>query len=102
MENTTLKEKEYAKALKEVFVILKNTEEEVLKFIPQSFIELIEENMDKEYAVNFEELTEEKMKNETKAIIALISRDFLKIKTENQNDDTINKTVEYEQLLKNL
>ncbi len=65
----------YPKAYKEVYVILKYTSEEDLKLIPEEFINMLEENMDKGYkfeldsSISFEN---QKLLTETKSIFAYI------------------------------
>lgn len=76
---------EYSKALFEVYVVLKNTKEEVKNKIPKKFINFIEENMDKNYRFKLKEnvgLEKQDLMHETKQILALIYRDYIVTKEE--------------------
>lgn len=69
---------EYAKAFTEVYEIFKLMPEELLNKIPKKFIEMIEEERDKEYHPNIKEPIEnEILQDETVVILSLIYRDFL-------------------------
>lgn len=65
----------YPKAYKEVYVILKNTGKEDLKLIPEEFINMLEENMDKDYEFEYDtsvSFENQKLLTETKLIFAYI------------------------------
>lgn len=73
-------ENNYSKALKEVHEVLNNSEEEIITKIPNKFYEFIKDNMDKEYIASidfFNPNWENTVYDETKAILALIYRDYL-------------------------
>lgn len=80
-----VKVENYAKAYKEVYEILKNTDKEDFKLIPEEFIKMLEENMDNtyefemDYSVSFEK---QKLLTETKSIFAYIFLNYWG--TENQ------------------
>ena len=70
-----LKEENYAKAYKEVFEILKYVSKEDLEKIPNTFMQMLQKKMDKNYdfALNLnKEFEEQEMLRETKAILAYI------------------------------
>lgn len=74
-----MKEK-YRQALSEVYIILKNTDEEIRNKIPDKFIEFIKNNMDNNHKFEIElgkELVEQNLMLETKQILALIYRDYI-------------------------
>lgn len=69
---------EYKQAFTEVYEIFKLMPKELLSRIPNKFIEMIEEERDKEYYPKIQEPIEnQKLKNETIIILGLIYRDFL-------------------------
>lgn len=72
-------ENKYSKALKEVYYILKISSQEEIEKIPEEIIELIKENMDKDYEpkIDFEENFEKSVLEETLVILALLYRDYL-------------------------
>lgn len=73
-------DKNYYKAFAEVIEILAHVEEEIIEKISKNFISFLLENMDKEYIVEIDfsnENWEETILEETKAIIALIYRDYI-------------------------
>ena len=70
-----LKEENYAKAYKEVFEILKYVNKEDLEKIPNTFMQMLQKKMDKNYdfALKLDkEFEEQEILRETKAIIAYI------------------------------
>lgn len=72
--------KEYKEALSEVNIVLENTEDEIVKKIPNNFIKFIKENQDKNYKIELEygkSLIEQNLKKETREILALIYRDYI-------------------------
>lgn len=77
-------EEKYAKAFKEVYIILNNSLKEEYDKIPKTFIELIEKNMDLDYnpGIQFNENFEGSVLEETLIILALIYRDYLISKEE--------------------
>ncbi len=77
----------YSKALKEVFVILNNSEKMIKESIPENFNNFISKNMDKEYTpkINFNDLHwEDTILEETQQILAVIYRDYLVSKEERE------------------
>ena len=69
----------YKKAFKEVYEILKYVPDEDKKKIPEDFIKIIEDNMNKEYEFKIDKSTDfenQKLLEETKAILAIIYRDY--------------------------
>ena len=48
----------YKNAFKEVYEILQNTEEELVKKIPQKFVEFLQSNMNKDYQINIDNTIE--------------------------------------------
>ena len=77
----------YPKALKEVFVILNNSEKMIKESIPENFNNFISKNMDKEYIpeINFNDLHwEDTILEETQQILAVIYRDYLVSKEERE------------------
>lgn len=80
-------EDKYPKALKEVYIILENSEEKVKQKIPENFKKIIIRNMDKEYNanINFNYATwEDTIMEETQQILAIIYRDYLVTKEERE------------------
>ena len=80
-------EDKYPKALKEVYIILENSEEKVKQKIPENFKKFIIKNMDKEYNanINFNYATwEDTIMEETQQILAIIYRDYLVTKEERE------------------
>ena len=74
-----MKEK-YRQALSEVYIILKNTDEEIKNRIPDKFIDFVKNNMDTNYKFELKpgkELVEQNLRLETKQILALIYRDYI-------------------------
>ncbi|MBQ9658580.1 MAG: hypothetical protein IJV31_07425 [Clostridia bacterium] len=81
-------------AVSEVIEILKHSEQQIMDKIPRKFIDFLNENTDKEYKakINFnDEKWDESIKEDTKAILALIYRDYIVSKEER------NKLLEEEQ-----
>ncbi|MGN1297350.1 MAG: hypothetical protein ACI4VH_02815 [Clostridia bacterium] len=80
-------EDKYSKALKEVYVILENSEEKIKRKIPENFKLFVSKNMDKEYIpnINFNnEAWEDTIMEETQQILAVIYRDYLVTKEERE------------------
>lgn len=68
------------KSLKETYEIIQNSENKIIEKIPNNFLKFIEDNMDKNYnlKINFDdENWKNKINNDTKAILALIYRDYI-------------------------
>ena len=69
----------YKNAFKEVYEILQNTEEELVKKIPQKFITFLQSNMNTDYQTSIDntiEINKQSILPETKAILALIYRSY--------------------------
>ena len=69
----------YPKAYKEVYEVLKYIPEEDFNKLPKDLIDTIENNMDKDYEYIIQdsvEFEEQPMLRETKAILAVIYRDY--------------------------
>ena len=78
-------EKFNAKAVSEVIEILNHTDKEIVEKIPQNFIEFLFENADKDYIPNidfYDENWEKSIQEDTKAILALLYRDYIVSKEE--------------------
>jgi len=69
----------YKEAYQEIYYILQNMEEEDVAKIPQNIIDVFEKNRVKHYPVNIDPalpLKDQKIKEETKAILALLYRKY--------------------------
>ncbi len=80
-------EDKYSRALKEVYVILENSEEKIKRKIPENFKLFVSKNMDKEYIPNISfnnEIWEDTIMEETQQILAIIYRDYLVTKEERE------------------
>ena len=69
----------YKDAFKEVYDILENTDEELLKKIPTKFMEFIKNNMNMEYKTNIQKdigIDKQNLLKETESILALIYRSY--------------------------
>ena len=69
----------YRNAFKEVYEILENTEKDLIKKIPNEFIEFLKNNMNKEYQTNISvdlPLDKQPLLKETEYILALIFRSY--------------------------
>ena len=78
-------EKFNTKAVSEVIEILNHTDKEIVEKIPQNFIEFLFENADKDYIPNidfYDENWEKSIQEDTKAILALLYRDYIVSKDE--------------------
>lgn len=76
------------KAFSEIIEILNHTDKQLVEKIPDTFIKFLFENMDKEYKVEidfFNENWDETILEETKAILALIYRDYIVSAEERDN-----------------
>lgn len=70
----------YMKALTEVYDIINHLEKEIYEKIPNSFISIVEENMDKNYKVNIDYdagINNQELLPDTRAILSLIYRKFV-------------------------
>lgn len=68
------------KAFSEIIEILKHTDKQIVEKIPHNFIKFLFDNMDEEYTVEinfFNENWEDTILEDTKAILALIYRDYV-------------------------
>lgn len=97
----------YMKALTEVYDIINHLEKEIYEKIPNSFISIVEENMDKNYKVNIDYeagINNQELLPDTRAILSLIYRKFVcnedeRIELE-RNDKENFKTPKNENVLK--
>ena len=81
-----IKVENYPNAYKEVYVVLNNMDEKYVKAIPQSFIDMIKSNMNKDYGFELNDkigFEEQELLKETKAILAYIFLNYWG--TEEQN-----------------
>ena len=69
-----VKAENYPYAYKEVYEILKNIDESYLRLIPNSFINMLEKNMDSNYYFKIKnfEFNSQELLQETKAILAYL------------------------------
>lgn len=78
----------YKNSFKEVYEILQNTEDELVKKIPFKFIKFLESNMNKEYQTNIDntvELDKQLILPETENILSLIYRNYWATEEEKAN-----------------
>ena len=69
----------YRDAFKEVYDVLQNTDEELLKKIPNKFMQFIKDNMNLEYKSNVKkdiEIDKQDLLKETESVLALIYRSY--------------------------
>ena len=69
----------YRNAFKEVYEILKNTDENLVKKIPDSFLQFVENNMNKDFKTNIKydiDIDKQEILKETEAVLALIYRSY--------------------------
>lgn len=69
----------YKNSFKEVFVILENTDEELLSKVPSKFINFIKDNMNTNYETNINpnlDVDKQVLLKETEAILSLIYRSY--------------------------
>lgn len=74
-----MKDEIYGNALKEVYDILQNTEEELVSKIPQKFLNFVKENMNKDYRSNIDlniGIDKQNLLPETEAILSLIYKSY--------------------------
>lgn len=82
-----MKEEVYRNAFKEIYEILKNTDEELVAKIPKKFLSFIEENMNNEYECNIQsdvDIDKQNLLKETEAILALIYINYWATEEEKQ------------------
>lgn len=80
-------EKNLRNSFKEVYEIIQHTEESVVKRIPEYFINFLRDNMNNNYSPNMDfnsEKWKEQINDDTKAILALIYRDYIISKDERE------------------
>ena len=73
-------ETDYKQAFTEVLEILKHCNQNILKKIPNQFLDFLKQNIDENYKVNInfnDENWENSTKEETQQILALIYRDYI-------------------------
>lgn len=78
----------YKNSFKEVYEILQNTEDELVKKIPFKFINFLESNMNKEYQTKIDntvELDKQLILPETENILSLIYRNYWTTEAEKAN-----------------
>lgn len=83
---------EYSEALAEISYILKHTDKVLVQKIPNKFLKHIEENKDKNYIVKIDEnvpLEEQKLKEKTKNLMALIYRNYFCTEEEKKQYDNL-------------
>ena len=89
-----------SQAFAEVYDIMMHFEKDLYNKIPKSFIELVEQNRDKKYKCNIDylkDINEQYLLQDTRAILALIYRDFLcdeeqKFKLKKQDEMLLEKS----------
>lgn len=89
----------YKNSFKEVYDILKNTDQELLDKIPTEFMDFIKENMNADYQTNIKtdlEIDKQTLLKETKSILSLMYRSYWATDEEKQNF----KVKDNEELLK--
>lgn len=72
--------KEYKRALQEVYAIIKKLDLESFSKLPNNFIKLIEKERDRNYKISISDeipLYEQKLLDETKAILAVLYNMYL-------------------------
>lgn len=91
-----IKKENFAKAYKEIFVIIGHLSDEDRNKIPKEFVDMIETKMDKDYVFNYDltkDLTDQRVLRETMSILAYIYINYIgeyndvkEIKTQFQQD----------------
>ncbi len=69
----------YKNSFKEVYVILQNTDKELVDMIPLKFIDFIKSNMNSDYITNIKTdvpIDNQKLLKETEAVLSLIYRSY--------------------------
>lgn len=77
----------YKDAFKEVYEILQNTDDELVRKIPQKFLDFLQDNMNVFYKTNIDkdiEINKQNLLLETEAILALIYRSYWATDVEKQ------------------
>jgi hypothetical protein len=85
----------YKNAFKEVYDILENTDEELLKKIPTKFMKFIKDNMNVDYETNIKkdvEIDKQDLLKETESVLALIYRSYWATSEEKQEFARKSKT----------
>ena len=75
-----IKKENFSKAYKEIYVIINHLNEDEKNKIPQDFIDMIENQMDKDYAFNYDttkDLSEQQVLRETLSILAYIYINYI-------------------------
>lgn len=78
----------YKNSFKEVYDILKNTDQELLDKIPSKFMDFIKDNMNTDYQTNIKtdlEIDKQTLLKETESILSLIYRSYWATDEEKQN-----------------
>ncbi len=86
-------EENFKESLRETYEIIQNSESEIKQKIPKSFLEFIKNNMSNDYNKNeiiYNTNWKDSISDDTKAIIALIYRDYL------ISDEERNKLIQQE------
>lgn len=69
----------YKNAFKEVYEILQNTDEELIKKVPEKFIDFLKNNMNNEYKTNINAriaINKQSILSESEEILSLIFRSY--------------------------
>jgi hypothetical protein len=75
-----IKKENFAKAYKEIFVIIGHLSDEDRNKIPKEFVDMIETKMDKDYVFNYDltkDLTDQHVLRETMSILAYIYINYI-------------------------
>lgn len=92
-------------ALAEVIEVLNHTENDIINKIPKKFISFLFDNMDKKYEVNinfYDDNWDKNIQEDTKAILAIIYRDYVATPSERQQllEEEKNERIRQEQILR--
>lgn len=93
----------FKNSLKEVYDILKNTENDLVIKIPSSFINFIKENMNKDYVTNIQTnitINQQPLLKETEAILSLIYQTYWADSTEKKDFNLIKEDYPKEDIYK--
>ena len=77
---TTSKLTAYKQSFTEIHYLLKHCNKDIIEKLPRSFINIVDQNMDKTYTPNInynQNICNQNLKKETQIIISLIYRDYL-------------------------
>lgn len=69
----------YKNAFKEIYIILQNTEDELVQKVPQKFMDFLQNNMNSDYEVNIDnntDINKQSLLPETEAVLSLIYRSY--------------------------